>query len=70
MRARVDVLDGALAALAAEQRAAFNVGVVRLFESLTTSRDVADHIFRLCDEEACGRDHRPVKRRAVKLAGL
>lgn len=65
--ARAEVLRGACAAVPPADRAAFDRSVVRILEALTTGRRTADHICRLCDEAACGRDDCPVERRAVAL---
>lgn len=68
MAARAAVLSDATEGFSGADRDAFARGVVRVLERLTTSRRVADHICRLCDEEACGRDACPVERRAVALS--
>jgi MarR family transcriptional regulator, negative regulator of the multidrug operon emrRAB len=67
MAARTEVLGRATAAVVEDDRAAFARGVARALEALTTSRAAADHICRMCDEEACGRDACPVEQRAVAL---
>jgi DNA-binding MarR family transcriptional regulator len=67
MAARAGVLRRATEAVAADDRAAFARGVTSVLEALTTGRAAADHICRLCDEGACGRDACPVERRAVAL---
>ena len=67
MAARAAVLLDAMDGLPGAEREAFARGVARVLERLTTSRTVADHICRLCDEEACGRNDCPVERRAVAL---
>jgi DNA-binding MarR family transcriptional regulator len=68
MAARADVLRRATAAVPRDDRDAFARGVTRILEALTTGRTEADHICRLCDEDACGRDDCPVERRAVALS--
>jgi DNA-binding MarR family transcriptional regulator len=65
---RAAVLSDAMEGLSGDDRDAFARGVAGVLERLTTSRLVADHICRLCDEEACGRDDCPVERRAVALS--
>jgi MarR family transcriptional regulator, negative regulator of the multidrug operon emrRAB len=68
MAARAAVLGRAMDGLGGAEREVFARGVVGMLERLTTSRAAADHICRLCDEEACGRDDCPVERRAVALS--
>jgi DNA-binding MarR family transcriptional regulator len=68
MQARAGALEHALEAVSPGDREILSHIVTRLLEELTTSRAVADHICRLCDEEACGRDDCPVERRAVALS--
>ncbi len=67
MRARADVLEGAVSALGDDEQAALERALTRLLRSLTTSREASDHICRLCDEEACGHDDCPVERRAREI---
>lgn len=68
MQARADVLVRSLAAVPPEDRKMLTRVLSRVLEELTTSRTAADHICRLCDEDACGRDDCPVERRAVALS--
>ena len=68
MEARADMLARSLAAVTAGEREVLTRVLSRLLEELTTSRTAADHICRLCDENACGRDDCPVERRAVALS--
>jgi DNA-binding MarR family transcriptional regulator len=68
LAARAGVLSDAMEGLSGADRDAFARGVVGVLERLTTSHLVADHICRLCDEEACGPDDCPVERRAVALS--
>ena len=68
MEARAAVLGHAVEAVPGADREAFARGVVAVLEHLTVSRATADHICRLCDEQACGRDDCPVERRAVALS--
>jgi DNA-binding MarR family transcriptional regulator len=67
MQARADMLVRSLAAVPADDREILTRVLSRILEELTTSRTAADHICRLCDEDACGRDDCPVERRAVAL---
>jgi DNA-binding MarR family transcriptional regulator len=67
MQARADVLVRSLAAVPPDDREVLTRVLSRILEELTTSRTAADHICRLCDEDACGRDDCPVERRAVAL---
>ncbi|WP_210528331.1 MarR family winged helix-turn-helix transcriptional regulator [Rubellimicrobium arenae] len=69
MRARAEVLEGAVSVLEDDERGALERGMARLLQNFATSRAVADHICRLCDEEACGRNNCPVERRAVEIDG-
>jgi DNA-binding MarR family transcriptional regulator len=66
--ARAGVLEDALAAVPAPDRAAFERAVTQMLEALTTGRAAADHLCRLCDETACGGAACPVERRAVALS--
>lgn len=68
MEARAGVLEQAVGRLPEADREVLSRSVSRLLEELTTSRAVADHICRLCDEAACGRDDCPVELRAVALS--
>ena len=68
MEARADMLAQTLAAVPAGEREVLTRVLSRILEELTTSRTAADHICRLCDENACGRDDCPVERRAVALS--
>jgi DNA-binding MarR family transcriptional regulator len=65
--ARAQALAGTLADLGPAEREALDGLVTALLRRLTTGRQVADHICRLCDEAACGREDCPVERRAVEL---
>jgi hypothetical protein len=67
MQARADVLVRSLADMPPDDREVLTRVLSRILEELTTSRTAADHICRLCDEDACGRDDCPVERRAVAL---
>lgn len=71
LRARVldtrgNVAAAALAALPADLQQALAPALDRLLEALTTDRHEADHICRLCDEEACGLDTCPVEQKALR----
>jgi MarR family transcriptional regulator, negative regulator of the multidrug operon emrRAB len=68
MQARAGVLVHALETVSPGDREVLSRVITRLLEELTTSRSVADHICRLCDEGACGRDDCPVERRAVEVS--
>ncbi|MCC5972638.1 MAG: MarR family transcriptional regulator [Rubellimicrobium sp.] len=68
MAARATVLGRAIGGLAGPEREAFARGVAGILERLTTSRAIADHMCRLCDEKACGGEDCPVERRAIALS--
>ena len=68
MQSRADVLERSLAEVPPADREMLTQVLSRILEDLTTSQTAADHICRLCDEDACGRDDCPVERRAVALS--
>lgn len=63
---RNEVAAAVLAEVPADLQRALAPALDRLLEVLTTSRVQADHICRLCDEEACGLDTCPVEQKALK----
>ncbi len=65
--ARAHALADVLAGLDLAEREALDGLVTALLRRLTTGRQSADHICRLCDEAACGREDCPVERRAVEI---
>lgn len=67
VEARAQALAEALDELGATERDALDGLAIVLLRRLTTGRRAADHICRLCDEAACGREDCPVERRAVEL---
>ncbi len=66
--ARAAVLHTALSHLAEPHQAALADIADTLLAALTTSRTQADHLCRLCDEQACG-ENCPVERQAQCLTG-
>lgn len=68
LAARAAVLEAALAPLTEAERAALDPLLDRLLAGLTTRRAQADHLCRLCDEEACGADC-PVEQTARRIEG-
>jgi DNA-binding MarR family transcriptional regulator len=66
LEARRDVAAAALAELPREVVLSLAPALDRLLEALTTDRRGADHICRLCDEEACGLDTCPVEQKALQ----
>ncbi len=69
LRARASVLADALNGLETRQRIAFGDVAAALLSGLTQSREIADHICRLCDEDACPGALCPVENKAVDLGG-
>jgi DNA-binding MarR family transcriptional regulator len=68
LAARAAALEGALAPLTAPERAALDGVLDRLLAGLTTGRRQADHLCRLCDEDACGAAC-PVESAARRIEG-
>jgi DNA-binding MarR family transcriptional regulator len=68
LAARAAALEAALAPLAESERAALDGLLDRLLAGLTTGRAQADHLCRLCDEDACG-EGCPVEREARRIEG-
>jgi MarR family transcriptional regulator, negative regulator of the multidrug operon emrRAB len=69
LAARASVLSGALALLNRNERAQLGQILARLLTGLTQSREQADHICRLCDEDVCPDRRCPVECKAVSIAG-
>jgi len=65
--ARAASLDRALAVLPPDDQIGFGEMLATLLTGLTHGRREADHICRLCDEDACGLDICPVEQQAVRL---
>ena len=65
---RADSLSGALSSLSPDDQVRLGDMIGTMLTGLTRGRREADHICRLCDEDACGRDICPVERQAVRLA--
>jgi DNA-binding MarR family transcriptional regulator len=68
LAARAAALEAALAPLTQAERAALDGLLDRLLAGLTTGRTQADHLCRLCDEDACG-EGCPVERAARRIEG-
>jgi DNA-binding MarR family transcriptional regulator len=68
LAARAAALEAALAPLTERERAALDGLLGSLLAGLTTGRTQADHLCRLCDEDACG-DDCPVEREARRIEG-
>jgi DNA-binding MarR family transcriptional regulator len=66
LAARTAALEAALAPLTEPERAALDGLLDRLLAGLTTGRAQADHLCRLCDEDACG-EGCPVERTARRI---
>lgn len=64
--ARATAVAQALAALPAAGRAALAPALDAMLAALTSGREGADHLCRLCDEDACGAGC-PVERRARRI---
>jgi DNA-binding MarR family transcriptional regulator len=69
LEARNRVLADALAALDADEQRLFGDMLSAMLTRLTRSREKADHMCRLCDEEVCDPERCPVEQEAVRLAG-
>lgn len=69
LAARDGVLTDALAALGADEHRLLGDMLSSMLTRLTRSREKADHICRLCDEDVCTPRHCPVELEAVRLAG-
>ena len=67
--ARASVLAAALDLVAPERRSSLGNLAATLLTGLTHSREDADHICRLCDEDACPDERCPVECKAVSLSG-
>jgi MarR family transcriptional repressor of emrRAB len=70
LMARASVLSEALALLNRVKRAQLGEILSALLAGLTHSREEADHICRLCDEDACPGRRCPVECKAVSLTGV
>ena len=68
LQARAAALGDALARLAPRDRHHLGELSAALLTGLTHSRDGADHICRLCDEEVCPDDRCPVEGEAIRIA--
>ncbi|MFM2045767.1 MAG: hypothetical protein RLY86_4343 [Pseudomonadota bacterium] len=66
-RARADAVTRALAGLDPAGRGHLAWAVDQVLAAVTTGRLQADHLCRLCDEQACGGDACPVECRAIAL---
>lgn len=67
LRVRLAEAEAILAGLSAADQARLAPLVDALLAALTPDVRTADHICRLCDEDACGLDDCPVERRARAL---
>jgi MarR family transcriptional regulator, negative regulator of the multidrug operon emrRAB len=67
LEARFNVLSGAMVALDADEKGQLGDALSAMLVHLTQSRQAADHICRLCDEEVCTLDTCPVELEAVRL---
>ncbi|MFG1410877.1 MarR family winged helix-turn-helix transcriptional regulator [Xanthobacter sp. VTT E-85241] len=70
LEARRAALAQALAPLDAQDVAQFGAMLARLLTGLTTGRLQADHMCRLCDENACPGERCPVECEAVRISGI
>lgn len=61
LEGRRRILDEALAPLSAKQQDSLTTLVETLLGRITSGRQSADHICRLCDEDACPQDSCPVE---------
>ena len=66
LAAREEAAAAVLAVLPERDRAALALALDAMLAAITTDRVQADHLCRLCDEEACGADC-PVERRACEI---
>lgn len=67
LEARSDVLTAAISALDAGETRRLGEALAAMLTRVTESRQEADHICRLCDEEVCTLDTCPVEQKAVRL---
>lgn len=67
LESRDRVLTDALAALDPDERQLFGGMISAMLTRLTRSRESADHICRLCDEDVCTPRQCPVEREALRL---
>jgi DNA-binding MarR family transcriptional regulator len=67
LAARADAIGGFLGAIGETERESLRDIVSAMLVKATTSRRVADHLCRLCDEGACGGSQCPVERRACAI---
>jgi DNA-binding MarR family transcriptional regulator len=63
---RAEVAATAVDAVPPDMRDALALALDRLLEKFSTDRRRADHICRLCDEDACGQESCPVERAALR----
>ena len=68
LQARAAALGDVLAGLSPRDRQHLGAVTAALLTGLTRSRDGADHICRLCDEDVCPSDRCPVECEAVRIA--
>lgn len=66
LSARQEAASAALAAVAEIDHAVLAMALDAMLAAITTDRAKADHLCRLCDEDACGADC-PVERRACEI---
>jgi DNA-binding MarR family transcriptional regulator len=68
-RAREDALAGALADLEPAARQRLGAALAGILSRRTAGRIAADHICRLCDEDACPGQDCPVEQAAIRIEG-
>jgi DNA-binding MarR family transcriptional regulator len=70
LKARARAINALVDAIAPRHHALLHEAVTAMLVAATTDRRTADHLCRLCDEEACGGKACPVEREACRLEAL